>query len=41
MKTPCSPTQTLVRAALGAALLTACGDALAVVDADSALVGSG
>jgi outer membrane protein assembly factor BamB len=36
MKSPCSPTLTLVRAALGAALLTACGDAPAVVDTDSA-----
>ena len=36
MKTPCSRTPTLARTALGAALLTACGDAPAVVDTDSA-----
>ncbi len=36
MNTPRSRTQTLARTALGAALLTACGDAPAVVDTDSA-----
>ncbi len=36
MKTPCSRTPTLARTALGVALLTACGDAPAVVDTDSA-----
>ena len=35
MKTPCSRTPTLARTALGAALLTACGDAPAVVDTDA------
>lgn len=36
MNTPRSRTQTLARTALGAALLTACGDAPAVVDTNSA-----
>jgi hypothetical protein len=36
MKTPCSWTPTLARTALGAALLTACGDAPAIPDTDSA-----
>lgn len=36
MKTPCSRTRTLAPTALTAALLTACGDAPAVVDTDAA-----